>query len=419
MFFKSLFSKKKVKEEVSIPLNDVEKWMLEEKKEFIGNVEREIRDHYDKIEKDIRAIEESLKEFEVSEMDQNAPERIRIMAKTSKSLFEENLKRFIDSVNIPKEYDFYTAQKFCRELISKINDLGKKSVKITGLLKIAIGESMVDLMKKIDELEEDVTNMQNFLIGKEKTFEEIKEIKHLVGDSRSKKSKVTEIDKAIERLVDELRIREEKLRDIQRKIDEFNESTEMKRHEEIKKELDTLKSKRKTIENKILTDISHLEKIFKKMEHYLEGRIKKMLKKYIEFPLGVIDNGTKDLMELIKIAEEEIKRKNFSEKIIKKAKIGIDNVKSGKLDDLISEHKKLSSKIDWLLKEMNSMEVEKKKRTIEKDLEKAVSEKTSLEERIKKLKEDKSSLKDEIDDQIEEIENKLKSITDKKVYITK
>lgn len=419
MFFKSLFSKKRVvePERVELKLEEVETWLREENKEFTDSLEGNIQESYANLEERLSGLKETFSHFRESTIHSDVLERLKKAAQTNKLTIEKDLENFIESFSIPQEKDFLTAYDFCESLSYRIAEFGKKNRRGFLILREALRDDTTSLRKGIGELESEVLEFWNMLKERGKRVKEIEELVSLSKSVRSDIEREPELENKIKGMESALDFQRQKMETARKEIENAANSREMSRLNEMEKNIQELKTKKKELEERIIREMSHFEKALKKMAHE-KNENSEMIKRYLENPLAIIDSqGLGEFKSLIPPLKQGMDSFELSDKAKEKAFTGIERLESGVLDWNIKEQKEIEAKISGLSKKINRDKVTEEKKEKEREMEDWVQAVSSTQKKIKDMKAEKEAIGANIGKQRKILEDRISALSEKKISV--
>jgi hypothetical protein len=419
MFFKSLFSKKRVvePERVELKLEEVETWLRKENKEFTDSLEGDIQESYANLGERLSGLKETFSHFRKSTIHPDVLERLKKAAQTNKLTIEKDLDNFMGSFSIPQEKDFLTAYDFCESLSRRIVEFGKKNRRGFLILREALRDDTTSLRKGIGELESEVLEFWKMLKERGKRVKEIEELVSLSKSVRSDIEREPEFENKIKSMESALDFQRQKMETARKEIEDAANSREMSRLKEMEKNIQELKTKKKELEERIIREMSHFEKALKKMAHE-KNENSEMIKRYLENPLAITDSqGLGEFKSLIPPLKQGMESFGLSDKAKEKAFTGIERLESGVLDWNIKEQKEIEAKISGLSKKINRNKVTEEKREKEREMEDWVQAVSSTQKKIKDMKAEKEAIGANIEKQRKMLEDRISALSEKKISV--
>jgi len=400
MLFKFLFPKKKKPGEIKLSLEEIEPWIMEKNEDFFESLEDGIEKRYISLEKSVQKLKKAFQHFNETEVSDDIFRRFKKIIKTNKTIIEKNVKIFLDSFEIPPQRDYTTAHDFSEHISSRIQELGKTTSRSFLIFMEFMGDEVKDFKRAIIELEENIFDFHKFLKENKKKVKETEEIISMGEEVQSMMKKIVECKEEIKILKNDFKFKENDRKKIEERIKSLEKSSEMSQLNDITKRINGLKSTEIELKNKLITEISRLDKAFKKISH--DENINK-IGKYIKSPTDILNDpkemtNFKSCLNSMKTGIEDSKY-ILSEKVKKKTLMEIKRIESGVLDDIFEEYKEASSEILRLsekIKNSNILEEIELKKNEHRKVNQDIS---ALEERINKLNE-----------RINEYENKIESL---------
>lgn len=420
MFFKSFFSKKKEEvEEIKLSLENLEKWIKEENREFFDETENEIDERYRTLNYRLGELKESFESFKKSSVPTDIFDKLKKAAQTNKVIIENDIEKFIASFKIPQKNDFKTAYEFSNLISQRISNLGKKDGRGFAIISDAMPDDIKNFKKSMSDLEKEVFNFHEFLTDKNQRIKEIEEVIKLSKDITSMRKELQENEKKIKNLMGELNHRRQKTKDVKSEIEELKNSKEMLTLKEMKEKLKGLEEEKSKLENKIVQEISIFKKAFKKMSRH--SKKAKIMSRYVSFPLDIArePNGVKNFKNLLSFVKNAIQKNNsmLSEKIKRKTLAGIRSIESGELDQILKEYKKISSEILQLSEKIKNSNILEKIEMKNDEVERIEREISMIDEKINDLKNENEQMSEKIEFEKESLMIKIKDLSDKNIKI--
>ncbi|MCD6477480.1 MAG: hypothetical protein J7K87_00570 [Candidatus Aenigmarchaeota archaeon] len=417
MLFKSLFSRKKEVETVKVRIEEVETFVKKENEYFLNELEDKIREKYKDIEEKLGEFESSFETFENLKVPEETFERLKKSAETAKKIVESNIEKFIDSFSIPEEATFTQAKKFRQAASEKIADLGNKVGRSLGILRMAMGDELKPLTRSVGNLEKSVIELHKLLKENENKVNDIEEAISLGKSIVSKKKKLQDVIKRIQDKEELLGSKESAMKKLKKDIEDFEKSKDLLLFKEMERKMKDLELKKRETENKIVQEISYFEKAFKKIGYYGTSKDLAIIKILLDSPLNIIPEGSEKLKKILPVVIKQTQNLNLPDKIKKKVLKGAERINSGILDNLLEEHKRLTSEIENLSKKIKTSSVIKKKKSLEDEYKKFPEEISSIRKSIEELKDEKEYLLDEIEFERGSLKNKLDKLSGENVIV--
>ncbi len=419
MLLKSIFSRKEEKkneEKKEIVLDNIEEWLINDNKDFIEGLEKNIEESYGKVDEKLSDLRESNNIFKRAQIHPDVHKKLKKAAETNKSDIEKSIDDFIGSFSIPKEKDFGTALQFCETVSKKMGELGKKNQKAFIIVNEALRKDTKNIRKSLGSFEEEVLQLWETLKEEHEKVSNIEEVKNLSKELKEKIDREPKIDKEIKSLESALGFQEQKIHRAKKDLEEIKNGKEMSKLSKKKKEIENFKEKRKKLEERLINEMAMFEKAFKKIKYYRGDSKSNPIKGYLESPVDTLaqKNGLKKFKDFIGYIKNDIEENSFklSDKTRKKALTGVERVESGVLDWTLNEYNELSDKIEKLSDSIDKSKVlvnQKEKKEEYNDWHNSYK---TTKNKIKNLKKEKKNIRRIIKNKKRLLENKIKKLSD-------
>ncbi len=420
MLFKSIFSKKEEQPaSKEIKLSETECWIRKENSQLTQEIEGEIRESYGNLEEKFSLLKKNFELFRQASVDPEVFEKLRKAAETNKNAVEKSMENFINSFLLPREKGYMQAKKFCVSTSESIAELGRKNKRGLLILKEALREDTKNLTRSIGELEEETLNLWKNIKEKGGKIEEMEEAIELARSLQNDINRSPQIEKEILNLESALDFQKQKIKKTEKEIEEFEKGRRMKNLREKENEIKELESKKKKLEDRVLQEMSHFTKAFRKIEYHAESDKSKAIARYLDSPVETLKekDGLSNFKKLLVFIGEGIERFGLEGKIREKTLRGIERVDSGVLEWALKEHREIESKLRELSRKIRNPKVLEEKKEKEKELEDWKQSLSTTEKRLEDLREEKNKIESGIKSRKSLIEKKITNISGKEVAV--
>lgn len=384
-----------------------QKTLISEFKSFKNKIDEQLKEllHIAKeLEKDTLKTEDIDKHLQTIVM-RGKSQVISTINKEAKTDFHK-----INSYDDVIEYD-----KEISQVLKKIGDVLGRQTRVIHIFAKKYADKLKNILSSLDSdtkelhtLLKNFKNLEDNIVSISNDLEKIDSI----GDSKqSGENRLTELDSQKKSLI-------KKSENIQKEIEQLKNSKEYVQFQQIKGNIDNMKSEKSRISSDIDQQFTKISRPLTKYGYVssLDKEQKILMEKLLQNPFDVLTQENKtNIITILQSARKGVQSGSVSVKDVEKAVFHIDET-TETLDNFINRISEFNSKKQKLqneLKIFNVSELEKK----QSDLSKAKRDHDDIDHKIKTFENDISDSKTKIPEIINDIERRLREISSTKYTI--
>lgn len=389
-------------EEVELEPGQAAEFFQDQKQKELEKAESRAEDHVEKTRELIEELEDDLERLQDFE-DRQGLDVVEDVAENFYRSRMNLVQKFTPSDDPGKHAEDLEG------FIEEFNDVSRKEAEVMKRIR----KSSNDLLNPLEKLDSHLEEFQNFLENEYSVVKTREEIDGLLEKKRS-------IEKEVENLRERrknIELPKEKIEDTREKIEELEESEEWKRKKELETRLEKLENERKNARRQLSRDISGLERGLKKLVYEIENSDVEFvhdtdkLEQLIDS--GFPENPVPELEEALEILEDE---DIIGGRQLDKFRSSVESLRDypGRMETL----EELDDKISSVEEQLEQLEVEDKKQSLEKreqslqrQLEERKNEIKNIESEIERKKEDRARV-------IEKLEATLNQTLPQEIELT-
>jgi DNA repair exonuclease SbcCD ATPase subunit len=314
--------------------------------------------------------------------------------------FYRSRKRLVENVELSNDIEQHYDD--LKDFLDEFNDVSRKEGAVMKRVQKSSGDLSGTLQELIDHREE----VEEFLRN---GYRPMKRVDHL----EDLKEETEELEEEIERLEEQLdRLDtediEERIEDVERRISEFEESEEWEEKENLEEQLELLEDKKSKREKEVKRTVSKLDRGLKKLIYRIENQGQEFegdfvtLKSLFNGNFRKIDSPFPELDEATSILESKDILDDRQQEKFEKAVEQLETFESD-----LEEIEGFEEDIRKVEEKLEDIDLEEKRRELEKEKSSIQSELEEKEEQIDNLRDTLEQKKTEFEDKKREIEEKL------------
>jgi len=386
-FLKKLFAQEEKIETVNF--FELEKYLAEKAwKSISSDIER-----LQKIRESITTNLESLQGKDIdAEKVQN---RAKDVIKGNRNAFVIMLRKFIDSIEPPKDLSVKTISEFCRAFEAEISDFNEKTARNYFIMKALIGEELEAINKNLKESETIVREIKKgidsgHLILLEDLQMRIKDIYRHIEGKEEKEKEILKLEKETAELL-------EKEKTLTDRINAMKEGKEFAELGTLKSELQMKSEEESEVKNRIKSMAAEVARPLRKYEKTIPN---KHILRFLEDPVEAVKEEH-ELAKIMHSAAESMQKGEIDSKNSEK--------EIQKLQELSSSMGGLKERILFLEKGKDELKEKIKQNKAEEERDRLIEELNHIEKNLAETETRLDSLrKKDVKDDIAIIKDDLK-----------